>query len=78
MGDIELELVARLGELDMKLEDVLTLSPGSILELDRSVEDPVDLVVNGRHIGRAEVVVVGEKFALRVQEIGEKRARSRS
>lgn len=69
MDGIELEIAARLGEVEMKLEDVLRLGPGTVIELDRRVEDPVDVMVHGRVIARADVVVVGEKFALRIQEL---------
>lgn len=69
MDEIELEVAARLGEVEMKIEEVLRLGPGTVIELDRRVEDPVDVLVHGQVIARAEVVVVGEKFALKIQQM---------
>ncbi len=67
--DIELPVVVSLGKSRMKIKDVLKLGPGSLIELDRSAEDYVDLVVNGKVIARGEVVVVESNFALRIREI---------
>ncbi len=67
--DIELPVVVSLGKSRMKIKDVLKLGPGSLIELDRSADDYVDLVVNGKVIARGEVVVVESNFALRIKEI---------
>jgi flagellar motor switch protein FliN/FliY len=67
--DVELAVVARLGQVEMPVRDVLSLGPGSIIEVGRSVEEPVELLVNEKLIARGEVVVVDEKFGLRITEI---------
>ncbi len=67
--DIELPVAVSLGKCKMRIKDVLKLGPGSLIELDRSADDYVDLVVNGKVIARGEVVVVESNFALRIKEI---------
>ena len=52
-------------------------SPGAILELDRREEEPFDVLANGRVIARGEVVVVDERFGLRITEIGSSSERLR-
>ena len=58
-----------IGEEQDAVRDLLALSPGEVLELDRAAGSPADLLVNGRLIARGEVVVVDEDFGLRVTEI---------
>jgi flagellar motor switch protein FliN/FliY len=67
--DVELSVVARLGQVEMPISDILALGPGSIIEVGRSIEEPVDLLVNDKLIARGEVVVVDERFGLRLTEI---------
>ncbi len=73
--DIELPVAVSLGKSRMKIKDVLKLGPGSLIELDRSADDYVDLVVNGKVIARGEVVVVESNFAFRIREIVSKAER---
>ena len=51
------------------LREVLELGPGDVVELDRHVSEPVDLVVGDRIVARGEVVVVNGNFALRITEV---------
>ena len=67
--DVELTLTAEIGRTRLPLRQVLDLTPGTVLELDRAAGGPADVVVNGRLIARGEVVVVDEDFAIRVTEI---------
>ena len=67
--DIELPVVVRMGHTDMALGELLKLTPGSILELNRPADAPVDLLVNGKQIAKGEVVVVDGNFAFRITEI---------
>lgn len=67
--DIELVATARLGRVDMPIGEVLTLGPGSIIEVGKLVDEPVELLVNDKLIARGDVVVVDEKFGLRITEI---------
>ena len=53
----------------MLVDDVLKLSPDSVVELDKAAGDPVDIFVNGRHVARGEVLVLNENFCVRVSEI---------
>jgi len=67
--DVELEVTLRFGERSMLLRDVLQLGEGSVVELDREVEEPVDLLLDGKLIARGEVVVVDGNYGLRIQEM---------
>jgi flagellar motor switch protein FliN len=67
--DIRLELTAELGRASIPVREVLQIGPGSIVELSKTAGDPVDIFVNGKLIGRGEVVVVDENFGIRVTEI---------
>jgi flagellar motor switch protein FliN/FliY len=67
--DIPLDVTVELGRVRMLIKDVLDLSSGSIVELDRVAGEPVDLLVNGRLIAKGEVVVIEDNFGIRITEI---------
>lgn len=67
--DIELDATLQFGSRELMLREVLELGPGDVVELDRHVSEPVDLVVGDRIVARGEVVVVNGNFALRVTEV---------
>lgn len=67
--DIELPITVRFGETQMTLESLARLGPGSMIDLDRSPDDPVDLLVNGRLVARGQVVVVSGCYGIRVNEV---------
>ncbi len=67
--DIVLKVDVELGRSIMAVREILTLGPGSVVELDRMAGEPVDVSINGTLIARGEVVVVDEKFGVRVTEI---------
>jgi len=67
---IELTLRVTLAEKVVKLEDVINLSVGSLIEFAKTVDDPFDLQVHGRTIARGEAVKSGEHFAFHITEIG--------
>jgi len=67
--DIPLEISAVLGQTALSLRDVVALVNGSVLELDKLSTDPIDLYVNDILIARGEVVVVDEKFAVKISEL---------
>ena len=69
LHDVPLELTVELGRTRLSVRDLLALTPGDVVELDRAAGSPADLLVNGRLIARGEVVVLDENFALRVTEI---------
>lgn len=67
--DIELIATARLGKVEIPLSEVLSFGPGSIIEVGHLIDEPVELLVNDKLIARGDVVVVDEKFGLRITEI---------
>jgi flagellar motor switch protein FliN len=67
--DLELPIMVRFGETHLTLDALARLGPGSMIDLERSPEDPVDLLVNGRLIARGEVVVVSGCYGVRVSEV---------
>lgn len=67
--DIRLTLTARLGQVEMPVADILKLAPGSVIDIDRFADEPVELVVNDRPIARGEIVVVQENFGVKITEI---------
>lgn len=67
--DVQLEATIRFGGRQLLLRDILSLSPGSVIELDRQVSEPAELLVAGRLVARGEVVVVDGNFGLRVTEL---------
>ena len=69
LHDVEMELSAELGRTRMSIRELLSLTPGAIIELDRAAGSAADLLVNGRLIARGEVVVVDENFGIRITEI---------
>jgi flagellar motor switch protein FliN len=76
--DIELPVMVRMGQTEMQLGELLKLTPGSILELNRAADAPVELLVNSKVIAKGEVVVVDGNFAFRITEIESAAARIRS
>jgi len=71
--DVELEASLRFGSREMPLNEVLDLGAGDVVELDRHVSDPVDLLVGDKIVARGEVVLVNGSFGLRVLEVAEPR-----
>jgi flagellar motor switch protein FliN len=67
--DAELDVTLRFGKRSMLLREVMELDAGSVVELDRQVQEPVDLLLAGRLIARGEVVVVNGNYGLRVLEV---------
>jgi len=67
--DVELEVMLRFGERSMLLREILDLGAGSVVELDRNIDEPVDLLLDGHVIARGEVVVVDGNYGLRVLEV---------
>ena len=76
--DVDLELSVSFGHTTLVLEEVLKLSSGSIVELNRSANDPVELLVNDAVIARGDVVVVDGNYGIRITEVVSPRERIRS
>jgi flagellar motor switch protein FliN/FliY len=73
--DVELEASLRFGCRELPLGELLDLGPGDVVQLDRHVADPVDLIVGDKIVARGEVVLVNGNFGLRVTEVAEPRKR---
>ena len=69
--DVELEIIVRFGVTNIPLREMVRMGNGSMIELDRAVDEPVELLVNGRHLARGSVVVVDGYYGVRITEIGE-------
>jgi flagellar motor switch protein FliN/FliY len=67
--DVELQVSIRFGRRQMMLKDVLDLSSGAMVELDRRVRDPIELLLGGRVIARGEAVIVDGNYGIRITEI---------
>jgi len=67
--DIPLKVTVELGKTKRTIKDILDLSSGSIVELDKLAGEPVDILVNGKLIAEGEVVVIDENFGVRVTDI---------
>ncbi len=67
--EIPLKVEVVVGETVIQIRELINLGPGSVLELDRETTEPVDIKVNGKLIAKGELVVVGERFGVRITEI---------
>jgi flagellar motor switch protein FliN len=67
--DVELDASLRFGCREMPLGEILDLGPGDVVQLDRHVTDPVDLIVGDKIVARGEVVLINGNFGLRVTEV---------
>lgn len=66
---VPLQLTVELGSCSLPVAEILKLGTGSVIELDRAANAPVDLLVNARPIARGEIVAVDERFGLRITEL---------
>lgn len=69
LRDVVMGVSVELGRTQLTVQEILGLTPGSIVELDRAAGAPVDVLVNGTLIAHGEVVVVDEEFAVRISEV---------
>jgi flagellar motor switch protein FliN/FliY len=69
--DVELNVTLRFGKRQLTLREVLELTSGSVVELDRQVEEPVELLLDGIVIARGEAVVIDGNYGLRVTEVSQ-------
>ena len=67
--DVPLEISVELGRTQKKIQDILELNSGSIIELDKMAGEPVDILVNGKIIAKGEVVVIDDNFGVRITDI---------
>ena len=76
--DVELDASLRFGCREMPLAEILDLGPGDVVQLDRHISDPVDLIVGDKIVARGEVVLINGNFGLRVIEVATPRRRLES
>lgn len=76
--DVEMNVTVRFGKTEIPLKEVVHFGIGSMLELNRSVDDPVELLVNNFPFARGEVVVIDGYYGVRVTEIGSAEERSQT
>lgn len=67
--DVPLEVSVELGRTQKRIREILEYGPGSVIELDRLVGEPIDILVNGKFIAKGEVVVIDENFGVRITDI---------
>ena len=67
--DVPLSVTVELGRTKKSIKDILELTNGSIVELDKLAGEPVDIQVNGKFLAKGEVVVIDENFGVRITEI---------
>jgi len=76
--DIDLPVVVRFGRTELPLRTLTRLGPGSVIDLGRSPDDPVEVMVSDREIARGEVVVVGGNYGIRILDVVSPSERMRS
>jgi len=76
--DVDLPVSVAFGNTEMTLKDVMNLGTGSVIELNKSVNDPVSIIVNQKPIARGEVVMIDGKYGVRVLEVESTADRIRS
>ena len=67
--DVPLDVTVELGRARMTIQELLSLHPGSVVELDKLAGDALDILINGRLVAKGEAVVVKEKFGIRVSDV---------
>lgn len=73
---LKVPLIVSIAARRAAVDEVLALGPGAILELSKSADEPLDVLVNNKHIATGTAVKVGEKFGIRVNAIGSPRDRA--
>lgn len=76
--DVNLKVTVQLGRTRRSIDEILDFAPGTIIELDKLVGEPLDILVNGKNIAKGEVVVIDESYGVRITDIvkPEKRLKS--
>ena len=69
VGDIPVELIAELGKATKRISEILEYGPGTVIELDKLVGEPLNIYANGKYIAKGEVVVIDDNFGIRITNI---------
>ncbi|MFN0132372.1 MAG: FliM/FliN family flagellar motor switch protein [Phycisphaerales bacterium] len=72
---LEVPIIVQLAERSMKVSEIIGLVPGAIIELPKSAEEELDVLVNNKCVGQGEAVKVGENFGVRISTIGDAKDR---
>ncbi|MGS4946762.1 flagellar motor switch protein FliN [Meridianimarinicoccus sp. RP-17] len=78
LENIKVRMTVEVGRTEITIRELLRLSEGSVVELDRLAGDPLDILVNGTPIAKGEVVIVGERFGIRFGDIVDPKERAQS
>src|SRR5262249_14599677 len=76
--DIDLPLVVRFGRTELPLKTLTALGPGSVIDLGRSPDEPVEVLISNRVVARGEVVIVSGNYGVRVRDVVSATERARS
>jgi flagellar motor switch protein FliN/FliY len=76
--DIDLPVVVRYGHTELPIRALSRLGPGSVIDLGRSPDDPVEVLVSNRVVAHGEVVMVGGNYGVRILDVASQRERARS
>ncbi len=69
LNDVDIDVVAVLGTAELKINQVLQLGRGAVVELDRLIEEPIDILAERQLVARGEVVIVEDKLAIQLTEV---------
>jgi len=69
LEDVRVTIIAELGQTTIKVREILALTEGSVIELDRPAGDAVEIYINDQKFGRGEVMVINDIFALRIIKV---------
>lgn len=78
LENIKVRMTVEVGRTEITIRELLRLSEGSVVELDRLAGDPLDILVNGTPIAKGEVVIIGERFGIRFGDIVDPKERALS
>ena len=67
--DVPLIMIVEIGRTDMEIQDILNLKKGNIVAFEKIVGEPMDVVVGDRFMARGEIVVVNERYGVRISEV---------
>jgi len=69
MHDVPLKLIAQIGQVEKTMREVLSLKPNQVVEFDKVVGEPMDVFIGSRLMCRGEIVVVNERYGIRISEV---------
>jgi len=69
LAQIPLRLSVEIGSVSRTMQDLLEMRKGSVIELDRAIDEPIDILANGTIIAHGEVVNIGDRYGVRITEI---------